>query len=125
MFNKVAKFKMLPPGRSAPGMSAPVNDNCRNARPCAPQRGRTPRLVCRWSLSPSTGRPVCRWELDNTNEPNPGLSDASRHGRAIHKTVFQLSYQEEAVRIASAVAGDVQAANAPPLHSRKVLHARH
>jgi hypothetical protein len=73
MFNKAAKFKMLPPGRPARSAIAPANDNRRNARPCAAQRNRTPRLVCRWSLSPDTGRPICRWELDTAGEPSPRL----------------------------------------------------
>jgi hypothetical protein len=71
MFNKVATFKMLPPGRSTRSTTAPANDNRRNTAPCALQRNRAPRLVCRWSLSESTGRPVCRWELDEADEPSP------------------------------------------------------
>lgn len=71
MFDKVSKLKMLPPGRPARGVDAPANDNRRNARPGALQRRRTARLVCRWSLSPDTGRPVCRWELDNADDPSP------------------------------------------------------
>jgi hypothetical protein len=95
MFNKVAAFRMLPPRRPAPSVSAPANDNRRNAPACASERTRSPRLVCRWSLAENTGRPVCRWELDNADEPNPPLRDGSQHSRPIHKTVFQLSYQGE------------------------------
>ena len=73
MFNKVAQFKMLPPGRPARTVLAPANDNRRGARPGILQRTRAPRLVCRWSLAPDTGRPVCRWELDATDEPSPRL----------------------------------------------------
>jgi hypothetical protein len=71
MFNKVATFKMLPPARSASNAIAPANDNRRNARAGGVQRSRAPRLVCRWSLSESTGRPVCRWELEQADDPSP------------------------------------------------------
>jgi hypothetical protein len=71
MFNKVAKFKMLPPRRPARSVTAPANDNRRNAEPCASDRARAQQLVCRWSLSPDTGRPICRWELDTTDVPSP------------------------------------------------------
>ena len=77
MFNKVANFRMLPTRPAAPGVNAPANDNRRNGRPCASRRARAPRLICRWSLSATTGRPVCRWELDNADEPNPRLRQPS------------------------------------------------
>ena len=73
MFNKVAAFKMLPSGRAARSVIAAANDNRRDARSCASQRIRTPRLVCRWSLSPDTGRPVSHWELETPDEPSPRL----------------------------------------------------
>ena len=76
MFNKVAAFKMLQSGRPARNVMAPANDNRRDARPCILQRNRTPRLICRWSLSPDTGRPVSRWELDRSDEPSPRLRAA-------------------------------------------------
>ena len=104
MFNKVANFRMLPTRPAAPGVNAPANDNRRNGRPCASRRARAPRLICRWSLSATTGRPVCRWELDNADEPNPRLRGAWRDSGRFHKTVFQLSYQGEAVGAALHVA---------------------
>ena len=131
MFNKVAKFRTLPPRRPAPGVKAPANDNLRNARPCGMRRQSAPRLVCRWELSPSTGRPVCRWELDKADEPNPRLRDGSQQGRPFHKTVFQLSYQGEAAGTALRDAGRGSPAHAPIRNSlgrpnlHKVLHARH
>ena len=73
MFNKVAKFKILPPGRPARSVLAPANDNRRNGRPAALHRNGAPRLLCRWSLSPDTGRPVCRWEQDTADEPSAHL----------------------------------------------------
>ncbi len=76
MFNKVAAFRMLPSGRPARSGIAPANDNRRDARPCIVQRNRMPRLICRWSLSPDTGRPVSRWELERSDEPSPRLRAA-------------------------------------------------
>jgi len=73
MFNKVTKFKMHPPGRPARGVNTAANDNRRNARPGAVQRNRAPRFICRWSLSPDTGRPICRWELDTADDARPRL----------------------------------------------------
>jgi len=78
MFNKVAAFKMLPLGRPARSMIAPANDNRRNARPCVVPRTRMPRPICRWSLSPDTGRPISRWEFDALDEPSPLLRLGSR-----------------------------------------------
>ena len=72
MFNKAAKFSMLPPGRPVRSVTTAANDNRRNAGLGALPRNRAPRPVCRWALSPDTGRPVCRWELD-TDEPSPRL----------------------------------------------------
>jgi len=84
MFNKLATFKMLPPGRPARCVKAPANDNRRSARPSTSQRSRIPPLACRWSLSPDTGRPVCRWELDKTDEPSPRLRRA-RFGAPVRR----------------------------------------
>lgn len=93
MFNKVATFRMLAARRPARSVNAAANDNVRNR---AARWTRAPRLVCRWELSPGTGRPVCRWELDTTDEPGPRLSVLSLRGRPFHKTVSQPSYQEGA-----------------------------
>jgi len=130
MFNKVATFRMLAPRRAAPGVNAPANDNRRNARPRPQQQIAAPRLVCRWELSASTGRPVCHWELDKTDEPGPRSREASPRDRPLHKIVFQLSYQRTA-EAALPVVRHMQAANAPLRdtqvlsNSCKVLHARH
>ncbi|HLG80360.1 MAG TPA: hypothetical protein VKY22_05045 [Bradyrhizobium sp.] len=132
MFNKVATFRMLAPRRTAPGVNAPANDNRRNPRPCLPQRIAAPRLVCRWELSASTGRPVCHWELDKTDEPGPRSREASLRDGPLHKTVFQPSYQvREAAGAASFDPGRVLGPDAPSSDghgrptARKVLHARH
>ncbi len=78
MFNKAAKFKMLPPGRPARSVTTAANDNRRDAHPRALPRNRAPRPICRWTLSPDTGRPVCHWEPDMTDEPSPRLARAAR-----------------------------------------------
>jgi hypothetical protein len=92
MFNKAAKFKMLPPGRPARSENAPANDNRRNARPCASPRNRAPRLICRWSLSPDTGRPICRWELDNVDEPSPRLRGLGSCRPRIQSRLLELRF---------------------------------
>jgi hypothetical protein len=130
MFTKVATFRMLPPRRPAPAMSAPANDNRRNAQACASGRTRAPRLVCRWSLSENTGQPVCHWELDNADEPNPRWHDGSQRRRPIHKSVFQLSYQGEAAgapfaRHPTARGCERAARGGEDANLRRVLHARH
>lgn len=117
MFNKVATFRMLPIRRSALGVSAPANDNRRNSPVGIVRRTRAPRLVCRWSLSPRTGRPVCCWEVDN-DAPGPQARDAQPNGSPFHKTVVQLSYQGAAAGTALREPGDVSGANAPVLHAR-------
>ena len=99
MFNRIATFNVLPPRRPVPGLNAPANDNRRNACTGASWRAHAPRLVCRWSLSPDTGRPVCHWELDHADEPSPRSRNASGPGQAFHKTVFQPSYQDQADKV--------------------------
>jgi hypothetical protein len=131
MFNKATNFRMLPSGHTAPGMNAPANDNRRNAHTGASRRPRAARLVCRWSLSPSTGRPVCHWELDKADEPSPPSRKALRHDRPFHKTVFQLPYQDEAAGTALHSTGCASDTHALVGHTdgcsrvRGVLHARH
>jgi hypothetical protein len=130
MFNKVATSKMLQPGRPARSVNASANDNRRNVRPSISARARAPRLVCRWSLSPSTGRPVCRWELDNVAEPSSPWRDASLGSLPFHKTVFQRSYPKETVGATLHDPGRLSGADAGRrVHIwssvRKVLHARH
>ena len=93
MFNKGAKFQTLPTRSPAPGVAVPANDNRRGARRLFTRRARAPRLVCRWELD-GAGRPTCRWELETTDEPSPGVHNTRRRAQAVHKTVFQLSYQD-------------------------------
>jgi hypothetical protein len=131
MFNKATNFRMLPSGHTAPGTKAPANDNRRNAHTGASRRPRAPLLVCRWSLSPSTGRPVCRWELDKADEPSPPTRKALRRDRPLHKTVFQPSYQDEAAGAGLRGTGCASDTHALVGHTDEcsrvdgVLHARH
>jgi hypothetical protein len=124
MFNKATNFRMLPPGHTAPGMNAPANDNRRNTHAGASRRPRAPRLVCRWSLSPSTGRPVCRWELDKADEPSPPSRKALRRDRPFHKTVFQLPYQDEGAGTALHSAGRALDAHALVPYRRMLARSR-
>ena len=84
MFAKLARlsqFRMLDPGRGAPGRTrlVPANDNARDARPASALRWvRRPVLVCHWWPAPGDGRLECRWHLQDPGEgavgtPGEGL----------------------------------------------------
>ena len=71
MFEKIAKFRLLPARRVAPAPErrVPANDNRRGA--ARPGR-RRPQLVCRWSFDQG---PSCRWEIAGPQEANPLLAE--------------------------------------------------
>ena len=97
MFKKLARFYMLRPLRPTPGARPIVtaNDNLQGVRRREARRVPPLRLTCRWSLSNGANRPTCRWDLASSEEANPPSRGAPRRG--LHKTVFELTYQNRLV----------------------------
>jgi hypothetical protein len=65
MFKRLAKFRLLKPRRTAPGLrdAVPANDNLLvSRRPGGRRPIPSPALVCHWSLTDGGTRLGCRWQ---------------------------------------------------------------
>lgn len=91
MFRKLAKFRMIPSRRFAPGVIAPANDNKRIVRRPEQRPAKPGRLVCHWVQVEGCPGLSCRWELEDRDGPYPSLRGEPSPRRTNHKTVLKLS----------------------------------
>jgi hypothetical protein len=81
MFKRLAKFRLLKPRRTAPGLrdAMAANDNLLvSRRPGGQRRIPSPALVCQWSLTDDGRRLGCRWQPEAPTQTPLESPDSER-----------------------------------------------